>query len=97
MRAAWQKELVAHLDRHKRYPPERVMKAAEIVVGFVLDRMGHVLSASIVKGSGDQAFDEAALAMVRRSDPVPAPPPAVADETLSFTLPVLFRIKGKSG
>jgi len=97
VRATWQKELVAHLDRHKRYPPDRVMKAAEIVVGFVLDRMGHVLSASIVKGSGDQAFDEAALAMVRRSDPVPAPPPAVADETLSFTLPVLFRIKGKSG
>jgi periplasmic protein TonB len=97
MRATWQKELIAHLDRHKRYPAERVLKSAEILVGFVLDRMGHVLSASIVKGSGDQVFDDAALAMVRRSDPVPPPPPAVADETLSFTLPVIFRVKGKSG
>jgi periplasmic protein TonB len=96
MRATWQKELVAHLDRHKRYPPERVLKSAEIIVGFVLDRMGHVLSASIVKGSGDRAFDDAALTMVRRSDPVPQPPPAVADEGLSFTLPVIFRVKGKS-
>ena len=96
VRATWQKELIAHLDRHKRYPAQRELKSAEIVVGFALDRMGHVLSASIVKGSGDAAFDQAALAMIRRSDPVPQPPPAVADEGLNFTLPVIFRIKGKS-
>ena len=96
LRATWQKELVAHLDRHKRYPAERAQKSAEIVVSFVLDRMGHILSTSIVKGSGDTAFDEAALAMVRRSDPVPQPPPVVADEGLNFTLPVIFRVKGKS-
>jgi protein TonB len=96
MRATWQKELVAHLDKHKRYPAERSQKSAEIVVSFALDRLGHVLSASIVKGSGDTAFDQAALAMVRRSDPVPPPPPLVADEGLSFTLPVIFRVKGKS-
>ena len=96
MRATWQKELVAHLDRHKRYPAQRSEKSAEILVGFALDRMGHVLSTSIVKGSGDAAFDAAALAMVRRSDPVPAPPPLVADEGLNFTLPVIFRVKGRS-
>lgn len=95
MRATWQKELIAHLDKHKRYPASRSQKSAEIVVSFALDRMGHVLSTSIVKGSGDAAFDEAALAMVRKSDPVPQPPPIVADEGLSFTLPVIFRIKGQ--
>jgi len=96
VRATWQKELIAHLDKHKRYPAERALKSAEIMVSFALDRMGHVLSASIVKGSGDAAFDEAALAMVRKSDPVPVPPPLVADEGLNFTLPVIFRVKGKS-
>jgi TonB family protein len=95
MRVTWQKELVAHLDRHKRYPAERSQKSAEILVSFALDRMGHVLSASIVKGSGDPAFDQAALAMVRRSDPVPPPPPLVADEGLNFTLPVIFKVKGR--
>jgi len=44
---------------------------------------------------GLDPFDQAALAMVRRSDPVPPPPPLVADEGLSFTLPVIFRVKGK--
>jgi protein TonB len=96
VRATWQKELIAHLDKHKRYPTDRSQKSAEIQIRFTLDRMGHVISTSIEKGSGDSAFDEAALAMVRRSDPVPAPPPVVADEGLSFTLPVIFRIKGKS-
>jgi periplasmic protein TonB len=96
LRTTWQKQLIAHLDKHKRYPAERVHKSAEIMVGFALDRMGHVLTATIVKGSGDSAFDAAALAMIRRSDPVPQPPPQVADEGLNFTLPVIFRVKGKS-
>jgi protein TonB len=96
VRATWTKELIAHLDKHKRYPAERQQKTAEIIVSFVLDRTGHVLSTSIARGSGDTAFDEAALAMVRRSDPVPQPPPLIADEGLNFTLPVIFRVKGKS-
>jgi periplasmic protein TonB len=93
-RATWQRELMAHLDKHKRYPAN-ALKSAEILVSFVLDRMGHVLSSSVVKGSGDPAFDAAALSMLKRSDPVPQPPPLVADEGLSFTLPVIFRVKGK--
>lgn len=95
IRTTWQKQLVAHLDKHKRYPAGSSRKTVEILVNFVLDRVGHVVSTTIVKGSGDAAFDEAALAMVRRSDPVPAPPPLVADEGLSFTLPVIFRVKGR--
>jgi TonB family protein len=96
VRATWQKELIAHLDKHKRYPAQRSQKSADVLVSFALDRMGHVRSTSLVKGSGDPAFDEAALAMVRRSDPVPRPPPLVADEGLNFTLPVIFRVKGRS-
>lgn len=95
VRATWQKELVAHLDKHKRYPAERSQKTAKIEIRFTLDRMGRVLETTIEKSSGDTAFDEAALAMVRRSDPVPAPPPVIADDGLSFTLPVIFRTKGK--
>jgi periplasmic protein TonB len=95
IRASWQKELSAHFDRHKRYPADRAAKSAEIVVAFVLDRTGHILSSGIVRGSGDTSFDNAALAMLQRANPVPAPPPLVADEGLSFTLPVVFRVKGR--
>lgn len=90
-RATWQRELAAHLDKNKRYPADRTQRDAQIVVTFVLDRTGHVLSASIAQSSGDTSFDTAALAMMRRADPVPSPPALVADEGLSFTLPVNFR------
>lgn len=93
--AEWSRRLSRHLEKHKRYPTERTQKAAEVTVSFTLDRVGHVQAVSVVKSSGDAAFDEAALAMVRRSDPVPAPPAALADEGLSFTVPVIFT-KGKS-
>jgi periplasmic protein TonB len=92
-RVTWEKELAAHFNKFKRYPSDRIMQSAEVIVGFVLDRAGHVLSARVVKGSGDASFDEAALAMLHRSDPVPAPPPVIADENLSFTVPVDFRVK----
>jgi TonB family protein len=88
----WQKQLAAHLDRHKRYPSDRNNKNAEIVVSFVLDRTGRILSSNVVRGSGDASFDEAALATLRRSNPVPPPPPLVADEGLSFTMPVVFKV-----
>ncbi len=92
-RVTWEKELAAHLDKFKRYPADRVMQSAQVVVNFVLDRIGHVQAMHIVKGSGDASFDDAALAMLQRSDPVPPPPPLVADEGLSFTLPVIFHVK----
>jgi len=93
---SWQRELAAHFDRHKRYPTDRASKAAEIVVSFELDRAGHIVASRLERSSGDTSFDEAALAMLKRSDPVPTPPPLVADEGLTFTLPVIFRVKGKS-
>lgn len=95
VRTTWQRQLVAHLDRNKRYPPGSARRGAEILVSFTLDRTGRVVSASLVRSSGDSAFDDAALSMVRRADPVPAPPALVADEGLSFTVPVVFRSKGR--
>lgn len=94
-RVTWQKELLAHLDKFKRYPTERSQKSAEILITMTLDRTGHVVSANISRGSGDDAFDHAALAMVERASPVPPPPPLIADEGLDFSLPVIFRKSGK--
>lgn len=91
VRANWRQRLVAHLDRNKRYPAGEARRAAEIHVRFTIDRTGHVVSAHIVRSSGDLPFDEAALAMMRRADPVPAPPAIIADEELTMTAPVVFK------
>lgn len=93
--AGWQRELVTHLNRKKRYPAGAQARDAEILVAFTIDRRGHVLSAAVLKGSGDPAFDAAALDMLHRADPVPPPPALIADEGLSFKVPVVFRAKGR--
>lgn len=92
-RVTWEKELAAHFNKYKRYPDDRSDGNAQVVVNFVLDRLGHVLSSRVLIGSGDPAFDAAALAMLQRANPVPPPPPLVADDGLSFTLPVIFNAK----
>jgi periplasmic protein TonB len=50
----------------------------------------HVTSVRVVDSSGDTAFDEAAIAMGRRSDPVPRSPAALTEDEFKFTLPVDF-------
>jgi periplasmic protein TonB len=96
VRASWTAELSAHLDKHKRNPPLQKFRNTKVVVNVTFDRVGHVVATSIAESSGEPAYDAAALDMLKRSDPVPRPPPLVADEGLNFTLPVIFRVKGKS-
>jgi TonB family protein len=91
----WQKELLAHINRHRRYPADRAQQEAHLMLAVVLDRTGRVVSASIARSSGDASFDKEALAMMRRADPVPPLPPLIADEGLSFILPVDFRPRGR--
>ena len=50
IKATWQKELVAHVHKHHRYPAGRSIESAEVLVGFELDRTGHVLAVHIVGG-----------------------------------------------
>ena len=90
VKLTWQKALMAHLNRAKRYPVG-ARRSTEVSVFFTLDRRGHVVSYSVKHSSGQAVFDEAALAMMKRADPVPAPPPVIADEGLSFEIPVQFR------
>jgi len=91
----WQKQLVAHLNRAKRYPAAGARRSAEVGVYFAIDRRGHVVAASVKRSSGLEPFDEAALAMMKRADPVPPPPAALADEGLTFEVPVQFRAPHK--
>lgn len=91
-KVSWEKKVAAHFKKHLIYPEGAKAKGAKIqvIVSVEFDRMGHVIALSIAQGSGQAAFDEAALKMVRSSDPVPMPPPLVADQGLQRNLPVGF-------
>lgn len=90
--ANWRSRLMAHLNRHKRYPTGE-SASGRARVAFSINRAGQVLSVRLAGSSGNASFDEEAVAMVRRASPVPAPPPEVAGGTISFTVPVLFSLR----
>lgn len=75
-RASWQSRLLAHLNRYKRYPDDARRRNQEGVVKlrFVVDARGQVLSFELAERSGNPALDRATLQMIRRAQPLPAPP-----------------------
>lgn len=85
----WKSKVVAHLERRKRYPSSARARGEEgtVLVAFRIDGGGRVLSASLARSSGHSVLDEAALAMVERASPVPAPPSGVGT---TLTAPVRF-------
>lgn len=87
--ANWGRKISAYFELHKKYP-ENKSKAATVKVSLVLNRRGNVVSLDVAESSGDAAYDEAAVSMIRRSDPVPPPPAGLTDDQFSFVLDVKF-------
>ncbi|MCS0501149.1 energy transducer TonB family protein [Ancylobacter mangrovi] len=87
--ANWRSRLMAHLNRHKRFPAGENGRGKSRVA-FTIDRSGRVVAVRLVGSSGNPRFDQEAVAMIRRSSPVPAPPDDVGGRTISFTVPVDF-------
>lgn len=82
--AKWQSRLMAHLERHK---PRSKGERGLAYVTFRIDDAGNVLSVQLARSSGVASVDDAAVGLVRRASPVPAPPPDVQH---TITVPVKF-------
>ena len=88
--ADWGRKISAYFELHKRYPKDKT-KATTVKVSLMLNRRGNVVSLEVAESSGDAVFDEAAISMIRRSDPVPLPPAGLTDDQFSFSLDVKFK------
>jgi TonB family protein len=91
--ADWGRQISAYFELHKRYPKVKKNKTATVKVHLTLNRLGNVMQVGVLQSSGDTAFDEAAIDMIRRSDPVPRPPAELTDDTFSYSLNVNFNEK----
>jgi periplasmic protein TonB len=78
------------LERYKRYPSQARGEQGETTLTFTIDRQGHLLSCRVVRSAGSAALDAAALAMLGRAQPFPAPPAGIADDQLTITVPVRY-------
>jgi protein TonB len=79
----------AHLQRFKRAPSGGGSGTA--VISFTIDRNGRLLSRDLKRSSGSSVLDDAALTMIQRANPLPRFPPAMPQESVSFTVPIRYR------
>ena len=84
--------LLAQLNRFKQYP--RAARQAHIqgvvMLHFVMDANGRVLTADIAKSSGRPILDQEALALIQRAQPLPPLPADYPTRTLDAVVPVEF-------
>ncbi len=83
----WRDAVMARLVKFK---PAGAGATGVAVVAFTLGADGQVLSATLAHPSGHVKLDEAAVAMVRRASPLPAPP-AELSAPVSLTVPIRYR------
>jgi|SRR5665213_683816 len=91
----WKSELVARLERAKRYPAEAQSRGEQGVsqLAFSVDRSGGVHNARIVRSSGSSTLDSETLALVERAAPLPPPPPEVAGGQIAISVPIRYNIR----
>jgi protein TonB len=91
----WTSQLVAKLERHKRYPSEAQSRGEHGVVrlAFSVDRGGRVHHARIVSSSGSSALDRETLTLVERAAPLPPPPADVPGSQIAVVVPIRYNIR----
>lgn len=86
----WNRQISARLEQKKAYPEGKTPRNQRVKVSFALNRKGNVLSVDVVESSGDKAYDAAAVAMVRGSDPFPEPLAGLIEDRFERTVDILF-------
>ncbi len=93
--SSWQTGLVRHLQQYKRYPGEAQSHGEEgvVLLGFSVDRTGHLLARHIVRSSGHADLDEEVMSMIDRAQPLPPFPPSMPEPKLDLTVPIRFSLR----
>ncbi|ARO15353.1 periplasmic protein TonB [Ketogulonicigenium robustum] len=87
--ARWDQLVGRHIERRKVVPPAvRRGARGSVSVNVRIDRSGRVLGVTVLSSSGNPELDQAAVALVQSSSPLPAPPEGMPENQLLFTLPV---------
>lgn len=89
--ATFQRTLLSHIARFRQYPDEAKRDRTQGIVRlmFAMRRDGSVSSMTVTTSSGSAILDGAALATLRRAEPLPRIPDELPDN-LNVSVPVAF-------
>ena len=92
VRARYEQEISGWIQQHKLYPASAGGRVGRVVVRMRIDRAGNVRYYAIEQSSGLSVFDDAALDMIRRANPLPAVPVNYpASNLVEFLIPISFK------
>ena len=86
----WEAQVTLRLADQRRFPPEARGQSGAAKVAFTIDRSGRLISETLIESTGSALLDAEAMAMVKRAQPFPPPPPDVREDSPKFELPVVF-------
>jgi protein TonB len=89
----WRSELVARLERSKRYPPDAHGDEGVALLAFSVDHHGEVHGARIARSSGSAALDRETLSLLTRARPLPPPPAELAGARIAVTVPIRYDVR----
>ena len=91
----WQMSVINRLQPFMKWPDDAPIhvESASPLVQVTIDRQGRVLGARVVQSCGFSSFDMAARKIFKRAATLPAPPPELPGDPLSFTMAVTFTQK----
>lgn len=92
---AWQRAIFAHIGRFRTYPEEARKRniRGETTIYFMVDQSGGVSSVRVEKSSGHTVLDNAAMSVLRRAMPLPAPPPEAGRGQIELLVPLRYQLK----
>jgi periplasmic protein TonB len=94
-RISWQAQLLAWLEKYKRYPrvAQEQRQQGVVYLRFAIDRRGKVLSSQINRSSGFELLDDEVLALIQRAQPLPSPPAEITGDRIELEVPVAFSLR----
>jgi protein TonB len=87
---SWKSQIVAQIERHKRYPSDAHGDQGTAHVSFRVDRQGRVHDTRLVRSSGSTSLDRDAVNWIERSQPLPPPPAEVHGTRIPLTVPLRY-------
>mgnify|MGYP001430076181 CR=1 FL=1 len=95
-RQSWEARLLAHLEQYRRFPARAraARQQGTVHIRFRINRVGSVITATVVRSSGFATLDQAALDTLKRALPLPAIPKDRPDE-IELTIPVEFYLSAR--